>query len=567
VPVLVVDVKGDLPNLALAFPSFDVEPMTPWVEPAPGDEDGVADPPVVAEAAEARRRGLAAWQIDEASARAIRREHPRPRDHARARTPASRCTCSPRSSSAQHALGRRDPESARATLAAAVSLILRLIGRDPDPARSREHALLSVLAERRLSAGRTSPLGSLVARRRSSRRSLEIGALPRRWRSWAPKRARELAADLNTLLASPSFARWRKGARSTSRLDEPVEGKTPATIVSVAHLDDDERALVLGVCSRRCWRGCAACRARSALRALIVFDEVYGFLPPHPASPPTKRPLVALMKQARAFGVGCVLATQNPMDLDYRALSNAGTWCLGRLQTDADRAPRPRRPRRGRLKKKGGDNPSRRLLKKLGPPLVRHVRATRGTAMLVYPRLSKSPRAATGSVLYPTSDAAGGPNVGETVMRYGPTAVTRDVDEEHLTLLDELVSRGVDYLEVLDFALGPGSPLLRGRSFADAVVQSSPGYVRARDRVTEYGRSLGLVGSEPSTSTPMVVREELAPYGAPPSRCVSQYRAATLLGWPLDRVRSALASGELAGRVIDGACVVDESALQSLLAS
>jgi hypothetical protein len=74
-----------------------------------------------------------------------------------------------------------------------------------------------------------------------------------------------------------------------------------------------------------------------SLKALIVFDEVYGFLPPHPASPPTKKPLVTLMKQARAFGVGVVVATQNPMDLDYRALSNAGLWCVGRLQTEADR--------------------------------------------------------------------------------------------------------------------------------------------------------------------------------------------------------------------------------------
>src|SRR5205085_3468032 len=72
------------------------------------------------------------------------------------------------------------------------------------------------------------------------------------------------------------------------------------------------------------------------LRALVVFDEVYACLPPHPGNPPTKRPLVALMKQARAFGVGVVVATQNPMDLDYRALGNAGLWCVGRLQTDAD---------------------------------------------------------------------------------------------------------------------------------------------------------------------------------------------------------------------------------------
>ena len=112
----------------------------------------------------------------------------------------------------------------------------------------------------------------------------------------------------------------------------------PATIVSVAHLDDAERQLVLGVILEEVLAWVRTLPGSSRLKALVVFDEVYGFLPPHPASPPTKRPIVALMKQARAFVVGCVLATQNPMDLDYRALSNAGTWMLGRLQTDADRA-------------------------------------------------------------------------------------------------------------------------------------------------------------------------------------------------------------------------------------
>ena len=115
------------------------------------------------------------------------------------------------------------------------------------------------------------------------------------------------------------------------------DGRTPAVVVSVAHLDDEERALVLGVVLEEilCW--VRTLGGSQNLKALIVFDEVYGFLPPHPANPPTKRPIVALMKQARAFGVGVVIATQNPMDLDYRALSNAGLWCLGRLQTDADR--------------------------------------------------------------------------------------------------------------------------------------------------------------------------------------------------------------------------------------
>jgi hypothetical protein len=109
-------------------------------------------------------------------------------------------------------------------------------------------------------------------------------------------------------------------------------------VVSVAHLDDDDRALVLGLLLDEVLAWVRGLPGTSALRALVVFDEVYGFLPPHPASPPTKRPLVALLKQARAYGVGLVVATQNPMDLDYRALSNAGLWFVGRLQTDADRA-------------------------------------------------------------------------------------------------------------------------------------------------------------------------------------------------------------------------------------
>ncbi len=150
---------------------------------------------------------------------------------------------------------------------------------------------------------------------------------------------RALAAALNSLLASPSFESWRTGAPvDVESWLTPSGPQTPAVIVSVAHLDDDERALVLGVLLEELLAWTRSLPGSQRLRALCVFDEVYGFLPPHPANPPTKRPLVALMKQARAFGVGVVIATQNPMDLDYRALGNAGLWCLGRLQTDGDRA-------------------------------------------------------------------------------------------------------------------------------------------------------------------------------------------------------------------------------------
>jgi hypothetical protein len=194
-----------------------------------------------------------------------------------------------------------------------------------------------VLAERRLRAGQPSDLGSLLADVTSAHIE-PIGALP--VDRFMSKRDRaSLAAGLNTLLASPSFASWRSGVPiDIGRWLTPRDGRTPAVIVSVAHLDDDERALVLGVLLEEVLTWVRGLSGSKRLRALVVFDEVYGFLPPHPANPPTKRPLVALMKQARAFGVGVVLATQNPMDLDYRALSNAGLWCIGRLQTDADRA-------------------------------------------------------------------------------------------------------------------------------------------------------------------------------------------------------------------------------------
>jgi hypothetical protein len=148
-----------------------------------------------------------------------------------------------------------------------------------------------------------------------------------------------LAAALNSLLASPTFSSWRKGASlDVAEWVTSSNGRTPGTIVSVAHLDDEERALVLGVVLEEILSWARGLPGSRELKALVVFDEVYGYLPPHPSNPPTKRPIVSLMKQARAFGVGVVVATQNPMDLDYRALSNAGLWCIGRLQTDADRA-------------------------------------------------------------------------------------------------------------------------------------------------------------------------------------------------------------------------------------
>jgi hypothetical protein len=194
-----------------------------------------------------------------------------------------------------------------------------------------------LLAERRFRSGQGADLNALLHDLADPPID-QVGALE--LNDFISKTDRKsLAAALNTLLASPTFANWREGATlDVGEWLKERDGRTPAVIVSVAHLEDEERALVLGVLLEEVLAWVRSLPGSQRLKALVVFDEVYGFLPPHPQNPPTKRPLVALMKQARAFGVGVVVATQNPMDLDYRALSNAGIWCVGRLQTDADRA-------------------------------------------------------------------------------------------------------------------------------------------------------------------------------------------------------------------------------------
>ncbi|HEX2875028.1 MAG TPA: helicase HerA-like domain-containing protein [Polyangiaceae bacterium] len=335
VPTVVIDVKGDLPNLLLAFPGFRAEALLPWIE---GDSEGVSAEEAMARAhelAERRRAALGEWGIGEAELASYVQG-----TQVRVLTPGSSAGEALHMLSSLERRSSRwdsDPEAARDALTAAVSLVLRLLGREPDPAKSREHVLLSVLAERRLAAGLNAELGELMQDVLTPPIA-EIGALSMDAFMKKTER-RSLAAALNTLLASPSLASWRQGANlDVAEWLAPKQGQTPIVVVSVAHLDDEERALVLGVLLEEILSWVRTLPGSQRLRALVVFDEVYGFLPPHPANPPTKRPLVALMKQARGFGVGVVVATQNPMDLDYRALSNAGLWFLGRLQTDADRA-------------------------------------------------------------------------------------------------------------------------------------------------------------------------------------------------------------------------------------
>jgi hypothetical protein len=330
VPVLVLDVKGDLANLALGCDSTGPEAYLPFMAEGRDRERR-------AEALHQQRsESLAFWQLSGGDSVALHDSIA-----LKILTPGSDAG-EPLHllSSLEHANPRwsTHPTEARNALSAAISLVLRVMGRDDDPARSREHVLLSLLAERRLKAGEGAPLDALI-RDLSDSPIATVGALELD-EFVSPGERASLAAALNALLASPTFAAWRTGEGiDVARWMSPrADARVPAVIVSVAHLDDEARMHVLGIVLEEALSWTRSLPGTTSLRALVVFDEVYGLVPPHPANPPTRRPLVSLMKQGRAFGVGVVLATQNPMDLDYRTISNAGLWAVGRLQTDADRA-------------------------------------------------------------------------------------------------------------------------------------------------------------------------------------------------------------------------------------
>jgi len=334
VPVLIVDVKGDLPDLLFRFPRGNPQVFVPWIDTNAPQYEGRPVDEIANRLYRDREAGLDLSGI-----------YPDAIESYRQTTSIRLLTPGSTAGEPIHLLSsleRRspvwdtDPETARNPLANTISLVLRLLGRDSDPAASKDHVLLSVLAEKRLREGRTADLASLIQDIEDPPIE-QVGAMAFD-RLLCKTERQKLAASLNALLASPTFETWRCGVSlDVAEWLKPSNGKTPAVIVSVAHLDDQERASVLGVILEEVNGYVRGLPETSALRSLIVFDEVYGYLPPHPSNPPTKRPLVALMKQARAFGVGVVVATQNPMDLDYRALSDAGLWFVGRLQTDADR--------------------------------------------------------------------------------------------------------------------------------------------------------------------------------------------------------------------------------------
>ena len=333
VPALVIDPKGDIGNLLLAFPNLAPGDFEPWVDPADAARKGITPSELATRTADTWRKGLAEWDQDGDRIRRFRSAA-----DVAIYTPGSGqgLPLSVLKSLAPPAGSGTDPASLKERIAGVVSGLLGLLGIDADPLKSREHILLSSILAEAWEDGRALDLAGLIAAIQKPPFD-KVGVFD--IESFFPAKDRlGLAMAVNNLLAAPGFETWLAGdPLDVQRLLFTPEGKPRISIVSIAHLSDPERMFVVTLLLNELVAWMRRQSGTSSLRALLYMDEIFGFFPPT-AQPPSKLPMLTLMKQARAFGVGVVLATQNPVDLDYKGLSNAGTWFIGRLQTERDQA-------------------------------------------------------------------------------------------------------------------------------------------------------------------------------------------------------------------------------------
>src|SRR6188768_1988247 len=333
VPAICIDPKGDLGNLMLTFPQLAPQDFASWVDSGEAARRSLSVEQYAAQVAQQWQAGLAEW--DQSPERIARF---RAAADVAIYTPGSENGLSLsilQSLSPPPAEVMADGSGLAERIGSVVSGLLTLLGRDADALRSREHILLSSLLEHAWRAGRAVDLAALVSS--VQRPPLEkLGALD--LETFFPAKERlELALALNGLLASPRFAQWTRGEPlDAQRLLYTAEGKPRIAIISIAHLSDAERMFVVTLVLNEVVGWMRRQSGTSSLRALLYMDEIFGFFPPT-ANPPSKPPMLTLLKQARAYGLGCVLATQNPVDLDYKGLGNTGTWLIGRLQTERDR--------------------------------------------------------------------------------------------------------------------------------------------------------------------------------------------------------------------------------------
>ncbi|MGB5167434.1 MAG: DUF87 domain-containing protein, partial [Acidimicrobiia bacterium] len=332
VPTLILDPKGDMTNLLLTFPNLAPSDFEPWIDPAAAQDLSVAK--VAADTAQLWTNGLASWNLSGADIGALRN-----RAGFTIYTPGSTAgvplnvigsLVAPEGSFDERAEALRDE------IQGFTAGLLGMVGIEADPISSRENVLIANLIEHAWRNGQSLGMETLLGWiQRPPIRRLGVFDIE----AFFPADDRlALAMKLNGLLASPGFGTWMDGAA----LDIPsllwdADDRPQAAVMYLAHLSDEERQFVVTLILSKLITWMRTQPGSGDLRVLAYMDEVFGFVPPT-ANPPAKRPILTLLKQARAFGVGLLLSTQNPVDLDYKAMSNAGTWCIGRLQTERDKA-------------------------------------------------------------------------------------------------------------------------------------------------------------------------------------------------------------------------------------
>lgn len=334
IPAIVIDPKGDISNLLLTFPNLSPEEFRPWVDEGQASREGVSPEVFATNEAEKWKAGLKEWGQDAARIRKMRETV-----DLRVYTPGStagRPVTILKSFGCPNDQVLNNAEALGDRISAATSGLLALLGIEADPIRSREHILISRILDTAWREKRDLDLGKIIGAIQDPPFE-RVGIME--LDDFYPKKDRtDLAMTINNLLASPTFSSWLEGeALDIKRMLHTPEGKPCISIVSIAHLSDKERMFFVTILLNEMLTWMRSQPGTSSLRALLYMDEVFGYFPPT-KNPPSKQPMLTLLKQARAFGLGCVLATQNPVDLDYKGLSNCGTWFLGRLQTERDKA-------------------------------------------------------------------------------------------------------------------------------------------------------------------------------------------------------------------------------------
>ncbi len=333
-PVLAIDPKGDLANLMLTFPGLSAQEFQPWVNPDEARARQLTPEAFAAQEADRWKAGLAEWDQDGARIARLKAAA-----EVAVYTPGSRAGLPLSILETFKAPPQAvidEPELLAARVQSVATSLLALAGVSGEATTSREHVLVSTLLQEAWRQGTNLDLASLIGQVQTPPMT-RIGVLE--LDAFYPASERfALAMKLNNVLAAPGFATWLEGAPlDVATLLYTPAGKPRIAVVSIAHLSDAERMFVVALLLEQVLAWMRAQRGTTSLRAVLYMDELFGFLPPT-ANPPSKVPLLTLLKQARAFGLGCVLSTQNPVDLDYKALANAGTWFLGRLQTERDKA-------------------------------------------------------------------------------------------------------------------------------------------------------------------------------------------------------------------------------------